>query len=279
LSEEEENRLAWLGVELQALDAKLAQAQKIAHLTNNGESGALVTYVYPGSPAAAAGVEMGDILLRLHVPDQPKPVEVQIEEHHGYSFDDFPWDQLGEISAEYLSQLPKPWPSVNNSFIQTLTDLGFGKPFEAEFWHDGESLRKPFAVVEGPRHYDSAARFKSEAMGVSVRDLTYEVRRYFQKEADEPGVIVAKIEPGQKAAVAGLVPYEIITHVDGEPVADVKAFEKMVSGTGEVKLSVKRKLRGRVVKIQLPETGSSESSESIRQEQTGAGLDETKTDE
>lgn len=272
LSEEDENRLAWLGVELQAMDAKLAQARKIAHLTNNGESGALVTYVYPDSPAAAAGVEMGDILLRLHVPDQPKPVEVEIEEQSGFSFDDFPWDRLGEISAEYFAHLPKPWPSVNNSFIQTLTGLGFGKPFEAEFWRDDETVRKPFTVAEGPRHYDSAARYKSEEMGLSVRDLTYEVRRYFQKEPDEPGIIVAKVEQGQRAAVAGLVPYEIITHVDGEPVADVKAFEEMVAGSGEIKLSVKRKHRGRVVKIQLPEKGASDASADAGQEEADASL-------
>ncbi len=271
LSEEEENRLAWLGVELQAMDAKLARAQKIAHLTNDGQSGALVTYVYPDSPAAAAGVALGDILLRLHVPDQPKPLEVQIEDEHGFMIEDFPWEQLNELPAEYLSQLPKPWPSVNNSFIQALTDLGFNKPFEAEFWHEGQSARKPFTVVEGPRHYDSAARYKSEEMGLSVRDLTYEVRRYFQKKPDEPGVIIAKVESGQKAAVAGLVPYEIITHVNGEPVADVKAFEKMIAGAGEIKLSVKRKMRGRVVKIKLPEKTSAPASPSAERNQTASG--------
>ncbi len=270
LSEEEENRLAWLGVELQPMDAKLARAQKIAHLTNDGQSGALVTYVYPDSPAAAAGVVLGDVLLRLHVPDQPKPLEVQLEDEHGFMFEDFPWEQLNELPAEYLSQLPKPWPTVNNTFIQALTDLGFGKSYEAEFWHNGEILRKPFTVVEGPRHYDSAARYKSEEMGLSVRDLTYEVRRYFQKEPNEPGIIISKVESGQKAAVAGLVPYEIITHVNGEPVADVKTFEKMIAGSGEIKLSVKRKMLGRVVKIKLPEKTSAPPSQSTDQNQAAS---------
>ncbi|NLX22113.1 MAG: PDZ domain-containing protein [Phycisphaerae bacterium] len=256
LSEEEENRLAWLGVELQPMEEQLARAQKIAHLTNDGESGALVTYVYPDSPAASAGVAVGDILLRLHVPDQPKPLEVQLDDQSGFSFDDFPWEQLNEIPAEYLSQLPKPWPSVDNRFIRALSDLGFGKPFEAEFWRDGEAVRKSFSVVEGPRHYDSATRYKNEEMGLNVRDLTYEVRRHFQMKPEDPGIIVAKIEPGEKAAVAGLVPYEIITEVNGEPVTDVKAFEQKLAGGGEVKLSVKRKNRGRVVKIQLSEASS-----------------------
>jgi S1-C subfamily serine protease len=84
-----------------------------------------------------------------------------------------------------------------------------------------------------------------------VRNLTYEVRRYFQKAPGEGGVIVSKIEPGSKAAVSGIKPYEIITHVNDQPVGNVKDFEKLIAGQGELRLSVKRMTKGRVVKIKM----------------------------
>lgn len=249
LSEEEENRIAWLGVELQNLDRELARANNVSELTQDGQSGAIVSYVYPGSPAATAGIEPGFILLRLYAEDYPKPIAIRTD---GERWGAFPWDRLGEVPEEYFDEIPSPWPPVTNSFTRTLTNLGFGRKLKAEFFHDGKLLEREFTIVESPAHFDSAKRFKSESLGLTVRDLTYEVRRYYQKADDEPGVIVSKIERGSKASVAGLKPYEIITHVDDQPVADVASFERLVADAGdELRLNVKRMTRGRIVKIKL----------------------------
>jgi hypothetical protein len=56
--------------------------------------------------------------------------------------------------------------------------------------------QKDFEIALGPRHYGSSPRYKFRTLGLTVRDLTYEVRRYFRCEPDAPGVIVSKIEPG-----------------------------------------------------------------------------------
>ncbi len=251
LSEEEENRLAWMGVELQALNRDLARANNVSDLTGDGQMGGLVTFVHPDSPAAKAGIEQGYILLRLHVEGHPKPLEVKMEDDRYGGFDSFPWDRLSEVPAEYLEQLPKPWPNAENSFTRALTDLGFGKKYTAEFFHNGQVVKKDFEVAVSPPHFDSAPKHKSEPLGMTVRNLTYEVRRYFQKKDDDLGVIVSKIEPGGKAAVAGLVPYEIITHVNDNPVANVKDFEKLIADQKQLRLSVSRKAQGRIVKIDM----------------------------
>lgn len=256
LTEEQENRLAWMGVELQPLTKELARLNKVSDMTRDGETGALVTFVYPDSPAARAGIEAGHVLLRLHTPDQPRPLEVKVENER-MGMDSFPWDQLdaADLSAELLAQLPTPWPSAANSFTTALTELGFGTKYRADFWHEGKLVSKDFEVVQSPPHFDSAPRFKCEPLGLTVRDLTYEVRRHFQMEAAEPGVVISKLEPGSKAAVAGILPYERITQVNDAPVASVKEFEKAVATGGEIRLSVKRQTQGRIVKITLPKKG------------------------
>ena len=247
LSENEEHRLAWLGVELQRLNQELARINNVSQLTRDGDIGAVVAYVYPGSPAAKAGVEPGWILLRLIVEGQPKPIDVQVESDYGDG--PFPWDELDHVSEQSFERIPTPWPSAENTFRRTLTDLGFGTKFKAEFSHDGRLVTKDFEIAQSPTHYESAPRFKSQALGITVRDVTFELRRYFQKKDDEPGVIISKIEPGGKASVAGIKPYEIITHINDKPILNVKDFEAAIQNQDELKLEVKRMTRGRVAKI------------------------------
>jgi len=249
LSEESQSRLAWLGVELQALNRELARANKVADLTKDGETGGLVSYVYPDSPAAKAGVEAGWILLRLQAEGEPKPIEVKVRDEPDRG--PFPWDRLDELPEQYYDRIPAPWPNVENFLTRTLTDLGYGTKFKAEFFRDGKAVTKDFEVVQGPPHYEAAPRYKSQTLGITVRDITYELRRYLQKKDDEPGVVISKVEPGSKASVAGIKPFEVITHVNDKPVMNVKDFEAATAKQDELKVSVKRMTRGRVVKIKM----------------------------
>ena len=250
LAEGEESRLAWIGAELQPLDRELARANKVSDLTHDGESGAIVSYVYPNSPAAKAGIEPGYILLRLRVEGQPKPLEVTLDRDDQMG-GPFPWEELDELQEQFYDRIPTPWPSIENSLTRALTDLGFGTRYKAEFFHDGQTVLKDLEVVQSPPHYESAPRSKSQALGLTIRDVTYEVRRYFQKKDDEPGVVISKVEPGGKASVAGIKPYETVTHVNDKPVMNVKDFEQAIAGQEELRLSVKRMTRGRVVKIKM----------------------------
>jgi hypothetical protein len=252
LTEDQENRLAWLGVELQPMDPELARLHKVAELTSNGRTGAIVSYVYEGSPADKAGIKAGWVLLRLHFPESPKPMEVQIE-RYPFSERMFPWEQLDRVSEEYFDRIPRPWPPVENAVTRAMTDYGFGKKFQAEFFHDGKAERKPMVVEQSPPHYDTASRYKAAALGLTVQDLTYEALRYYNLTDKDPGVLPAKIEPGSEASLAGIKPLEIITHVNDKPVLDIADFEKLIQGQAELRLTVKRMNRGRVVKITLDE--------------------------
>jgi len=250
LSPEQENRIAWMGIELQGLDRELARANGVSDLTSDGQSGALVTFVYPDSPAARAGIQNGWVLLRLHVSGQPKPLDVKVEDH--FEGNPFPWDRLDEVTEDYFEQIPKPWPDLDNSFNRTLTDLGIGSKYQAEFFYDGKTDMRDFEVVVSPTHFDTAPKHRAAALGVTARELTFEARRYFQFKPGESGVIISKIDVGSKASTSGLKPYEIITHINDQPVQSVGEFQKLTAGQTELRLSVRRMAKGRQVKIVLP---------------------------
>jgi serine protease Do len=252
MTEAEENRLAWLGVELQPMDPDLARLNNVADQTAGGRFGGIVGFVYPDSPASKAGLQVGDIILRLHITGQPKPLDVSVGDNQGFGamMDQF-WQMVDQIPDEYFDQMPKPWGSAETPVTRALTDVGFGTAFKADVFRDGKIVSKDFVVEQGPAHFDAAARLKNEASGISARDLTFEVRRYFQIPPAEAGVIVSKVEKGSRAAIAGIKPYEIITSIDDQPVKTVADLEAALAKGGELKLSVKRMTEGRTVKLRL----------------------------
>lgn len=250
LAKEEEGRLPWLGIELQSLDPALARAYGVMKETDDGSMGALVSHVYPDSPAQRQGVKSGWLILRLRSEHFPQPINVQLD---SMSMDmAFPWDQLDQLPEQYFSEIPAPWPSVKNPVNRTIRMFGFGETFTADFFDRKELRTLEFEVEKSPDHFLVAPRFRSEPLGMAVKKITYEVRQYLQMKNDDPGVVISSIDSGSRAAVAGLKPYEIITHVNGQAVSDVDAFEKALSEEAEVlNLSVKRMARARNVRIRL----------------------------
>jgi S1-C subfamily serine protease len=246
VKDEEEARLAWLGIKLQPLNQELARFNKVSKLSNDGRNGAIVTYVYPGSPAAKAKVKAGMILLRLHVLGEVKPLDVRGDPDRGFVF---PWKQYDRIPEVYYDRIPTPWKPVENSFTRQLTNIGFGKKFKAEFFVDGAVQKKDFKVVKSPKHYDTVSRYKNELFGITVRDMSYELRRYFHKKETDPGVVISKIEVGSKVSVAGVKPYEIITQVDGKDVFSVKEYKELIQDKTVLNLTILRMANSRSVKV------------------------------
>lgn len=268
LAEEEENRLAWLGVELQGLDPELARANNVSEQTEDGSTGAIVTFVYENSPAATAGLKSGDILLRIHVEGQPKPLEISGDFDSSRNMQNF-WQYLDQIPPEYFDRIPTPWPASETTLIRSLTDLGFGTAFSVEIFRDGKVSSVDLKVAQSPAHYEAAKRFTSEDLGFTVRDITYEVRRYFRLKPGDPGVIVSRVEKGGKAAIAGVKPYELVISINDQPTLSVAEAEKSLKSGGELRLGMKRMTQGRIVKVKTGAVDAIEERPTLGTEPAG----------
>ena len=281
LTEEEAKRFVWLGIETQEMTRDLARAKNASLATKGGKIGALVTYVYKDSPADKAGIKAGDILVRLNIPGQVKPVDVEVREEREF---EFPWAELDQIPDMYFEQLPRPWPDQNNELARVLTEVGAGRTVAAEFVAaGGEKRAVDFALEMGPKDFNSATSYEDKASGLTVKDATYEVRHYFKMKDDDPGIVVSDIVAGSKASVAGLKPCEVITAVNGQGAKSVEDFKKSFAAGGDIALTVKRMSRSRVVKISLPrpareeakgaEAASTDSTISVKPAAPGASTE------
>lgn len=253
VDEDQGQRLVDLGVEFQPLDRNLAQRFQASRATRGGHIGLLVTYVYPDSPAAKLGVEENDILLRITLDGKKEPMELRTS---GFSFSG--GFDIGDMASDsfqsFIRYMPPPWPSRDNVVSSLLTAAGPGRNAVLEYIRDGETAKADFVTAYFEADYRSAKKEKFDALGLTVKPITFEVARFFGRP-DQSGVIVSKVEVGGKSSVAGMHHYLLITHVNGQKVTDVDDFRAKLqpfekSEAASVELTVDGFGKTRLVKIE-----------------------------
>jgi hypothetical protein len=257
LSKDREKDMVWYGVEFQPLNRELARNFGVEIASRGGEIGLMTLFVYPDSPAARGGIEPRDILLSVRDLSKDQPVELRAGDGNFESseFLELPEEIPEELREEFLSQMPPPWRSPRNALNGLLHSFGAGADIELKYLRGGEEKTHRFKLELGPPDFESAAKEKIEAIGITVKDLTYEVRTHFRFADESPGVVVAKIESGSPVAVSKILPYEIITSVNGEPVRSAKEFRGVVEKSLEtesgktLEFRVERLGKSRLVKI------------------------------
>jgi len=178
----------WLGVMIQDVTPELAESFSLEK-----PAGALVAKVLPDSPAARAGLKVGDIVMRF-----------------------------GGHQVQRSSDLP---PIVGQTRVDSRTPV--------DILRDGKPIRIDVVIAELPDTVESGrgpvsrVRSTSEArLGIRVRDLTAEERD--AAEVAQGGVVVNDVEPGP-AREAGIEPGDIILRFDQKLVGDAEQFQGLVA--------------------------------------------------
>jgi serine protease Do len=206
----------WLGVQIQKLTDPLAESMKLPRT-----QGALVTSVTPDSPAARAGLEVGDVIL---------------------SFNDH------EVAD--MKDLPK-----------LVADTAPGQNTQVTVWRQGKKRNLEVSIASSPEVTASAAETATTAvsgarLGVTLAPMTGELRKRFDVPGDVEGALVVEVESGSLAAREGIRPGDVIVQAGGKPVsnpADVVSVVRESNATDQdrVLLLVNRKGDQRFVTVQL----------------------------
>ncbi len=178
----------WLGVLIQDVTRELAESfdMKRPH-------GALIARVLPDSPAADAGFEVGDIIVR---------------------FD-------GEDIAG-SSDLPPLVGStqVGNTVPVDIIREGKDKTLQVEI----EELPEDDQTIAGKQQQDSPAQ-PANRLAITVKDLTDEQRK--KLELSDNGVLVEKVGQGP-GAEAGIRQGDVLLMLNNTKVRDAEHFEQLV---------------------------------------------------
>jgi len=255
-TEEEAKRLVWLGVEFTPMSKELAKQLGMEKQTKDGSVGLSVNLVYKGSPAERLGIAVGDILLRVETPKRPHPVE--LSGSGGYDrYLSWRWSDYMDYDymEEYGGTEPR-WPLRLNYLTMLLRAIGEGETVKLTWLHNGQEVTGDYTIEQAPPDFLSAKKYKNKEIGLTVKDLTYEVRAALRLPDDRQAVVVAKVEPGSPAEVARIEPFELIAAVDGRPVGSAEEFEARIktaleAGIKKLRLTIEYMGKSRFADLDL----------------------------
>ena len=207
----------YLGISLQPLDENIAPTLGLAK-----DSGEIVRWVQPGEAAARAGIQSGDVVVRVN----GQPVT----------------------------------PDQTASYLIANTQVGARIPIE--IIRDGRPLRISATVGQRPTEEQLAALAGGgegsepvvgggppvaprQVLGLSLAPLTPELARGARLPATARGVIVVAVDPSSDASEEGLQRGDLIMSVNRQPVANPAEVTAAVeaarrAGRTSVLLLVKR---------------------------------------
>ena len=180
---------AWLGVFTQPLFDDLAEYWGL-----DKTGGVVVSTVIQGSPAAKAGLRAGDVIIDFN------GTAVTAKQDQ---------DVLGFTKLVRESELGDIVP------IRLIRD---GNPTEIEI-----------ELTARPKSREDALEFQDEIFGLTVQEITQDVRIMLNLTKDLKGVIVRRVRQGSSANLARLRPGFIILAFGEHQIASVEDFENAVA--------------------------------------------------
>lgn len=218
-------RRGWLGVQIQAVTAEIAESMGIAE-----ERGALVTAVTPGGPAETAGIRQGDVIL-----------------------------DFGGVSVDRMRQLPRIVAETSIGSRAAVTILRDGGRRQVQVTvGDLDATRTAAAVPAEPPVQEPPS--DEGVLGLTLAPLDRTTREDFGVPDGVDGVVVTAITPTSPAAERGVEPGDVIVEVGREPVTDPAEVADRIrdarrSGRQTVLLLMSRRGDTRYVPLPLAQTG------------------------
>jgi len=196
----------WLGVRIQSLSESADLREHFAGV----KAGVVVRTIEAGTPAFKSALRPADVITKV---------------------DGVPVTSARDLQKEVLRKK-------------------VGQKLELEIWRAGESKTIPVVTGQMPDDLSTLAARSGErsqppagdeekedalsAWGLQVQDLTRELMQSLEISA-EGGALVSDVAAESPAAVAGLQVQDVITEVNGKPVADAAALRKAIAAADPAK--------------------------------------------
>lgn len=186
---------AWLGVFTQPLTDDFARYWELP-----ATGGLIVSTVVPQSPAAVAGLLTGDIITK---------------------FGDY--DLKAKQDRDVIG------------FTKMVREAGPGKTIVLGLLRAGQPTSVEVTLGSRPRTSGDAAEFEVPRFGLTVRELTRDLRIALNLAEDVQGVIVRRVTSGSVAQLGKLQPGVVIVRFGGHVVSNVAEFKVAVEKVMEEK--------------------------------------------
>jgi len=204
---------AFLGVSIQEVTPDIASAFKL-----DKAQGALIGGVADNSPASKAGIQPGDVILKLD--------------------DNLVTDSRSLQLA--IAQM-KPGRTIHLTLIRD------GNQRDIQV-----TLAEQPAEVSKPQSQERSEESTQALDGVEAMTMTPQIARQLQLPAETKGVVLTGVAPGSGAAEAGLQRGDVILEVNRKPVTSVNQFDQYIRESNGKSTVLFINREGRTTYIVLP---------------------------
>ena len=203
----------WLGVQVQPVDREIASSIGL-----HDAKGAIVAGVTAGSPAAAAGIKQGDVILTFN--------GAAVEDSRALT------QRVGSAPIGRDARL-----EIQRDGQRRTVNVRLGeRPSETQL-ASADPRQVPGADTPGTEH--------SDGLGVSVRTVTSDERRKFQIDGVEGGLIITNVADNSVLVDRGVNVGDVILSVDRKPVRSVDDLEAAVAQAERQNRPVLLQVQGR----------------------------------
>lgn len=208
-------RRGWLGVQIQSVTPDIAESMGLPD-----DKGALVGTVNDASPAAAAGLKPGDVILTFD--------GKEVANNRA----------LPRMVAETAVGKKVPVVISRKGSRQTVTVTLAELP---------EDIVNPSAATEEEAPKDSkAGQVDVEGLGLTVAAITADLRKQYGLADGTKGVVITRVAPNSTAQARQLRPGDVVLEVSQQPVAGTGDVQSLIgkakeAGQKAVLLLVERK--------------------------------------
>lgn len=177
---------AWIGIFTQPLTDDLAEYWGLEK-----DGGIVVSTIMPGSPAEMGGLQRGDVIVNF----DGTPIKAKLDR-----------EVLG--------------------FTKLVREAGPNKEVALKLFRDMSPMDLSITLGERPKGSRDAGEFTDTIFGLTVREITTDVRIQLNLADDVQGVMVRRVKSGSSANIAGIRPGMIVLNFADIPVSSIENFEK-----------------------------------------------------
>ncbi len=182
----------WLGVVIQNVDKDLAESFGLKQA-----GGILVSEVQQNSPASAAGLKQGDVIIKLN-------------------------NKILEDVSDLRNQVALLRPDSKN-LLHVI--------------RDGREKKIQVTIGEQPANFGKGGITASDKnslnkYGLTLQELSEELAEKFEYEVGS-GLVISDVKAGSSAEKAGLKPGHLVEEINRQPVRNLKELKKIVEMSGK----------------------------------------------
>jgi serine protease Do len=216
----------WIGVTVQDNSDKLAEALGMRRAT-----GAVISAVDRAGPAAQAGLRPADVLETID----------------------------GAQQAD------------SRAFMRSIVKMQVGAQVHLKGWRGGKPLDATVSIEAWPNYMPAQGAMEAQAAqmmieqapdpGFRLASITEEARKQYGLDQELAGALVSAVEPDCEARDLGFVPGDVITNVQGQPVANPDDVRHAIQSAheerrGYLAMLVQSKKAVRWVSLSITSAGS-----------------------